>query len=202
MRERSDIDLGTMSEDEVTITLRAVLTNRLRKTGEVEGFNRHTFEKVARQHRCVSYDNSSLLKEPDMCFTLCDDSRSDVLDAEDGMITECKPVDNQHGPGTHYCDKGIKRFVDGEYAWAMPEALMIGYIRGSRSIVSTLIPALKVEKQKRQLKTLTLPISVEDDSGDEEPLHESHHQRGFPWRENKGNATPIRIYHSWHQAET
>jgi hypothetical protein len=36
-------------------------------------------------------------------------------------------VDAAHPLVTHYCDKGIARFVVGDYAWAMTEALMVGY---------------------------------------------------------------------------
>lgn len=202
IRENPDIDLGTMEEDDVTITLRAVLTNQLWKSGEVDGFDRHHFEKVDRQHRCVSYDNTHVAKEPDMRFTIRDDTRSDVLETEDGMITECKPVDDTHGPGSHYCDRGIKRFVEGQYAWAMPEALMIGYVRGERSIASTLVPAMKRAKQKKQLNTVTFPEPIGEQQDDEEALHHSIHRRGFPWRENKGDATPMRIYHIWHKCES
>ena len=41
-----------------------------------------------------------------------------------------KPVDDDHATGTHYCDSGINRFVNGDYAWAMQEGMMVAYVRG------------------------------------------------------------------------
>lgn len=81
----------------------------------------------------------------------------------------------------------------------MPEALMVGYVRGERTIAKTLIPSMRREKQQKSLKTTRLPVAVEDGDGQREPLHDSRHRRGFRWRENKGRASRIRIYHSWHQ---
>jgi hypothetical protein len=66
MHAESPGALATMKEDDITIALRAVLENQLRMSGEVPGFDRTMFERVERQHRCVSYDGSHLAKEPDM----------------------------------------------------------------------------------------------------------------------------------------
>ena len=35
-----------------------------------------------------------------------------------------------------YCENGIRRFVEGEYAWANREAFMVGYVR-ERIVVIT-----------------------------------------------------------------
>jgi hypothetical protein len=178
-----------------------VLNNTLLKSGEVSGFDRSTFEQIGRQHRCVSYDGIHLAKEPDMRFNLRDHNRRDTLDTEDGIVVECKPVDDDHAPGTHYCKKGILRFVAGDYAWAMPEALMIGYIRGSRTIAETLITSMRRPTQKKNLATVSEPIPVEVVEGSSEVLHSSQHDRDFIWRDGKGPASPITIFHSWHQSD-
>ena len=141
-----------------------------------------------------------------MRFCIRDDSRKQILRSEDGLTVECKPVDARHGPGTDYCDRGIQRFVDGDYAWAMQEAIMIGYIRDGRTICGNLLPVMKKEASIRKLKTLSLPILVTSDdlchgrSAALEQLHQSTHAREFAWRNGKGAATPITVYHSWHQA--
>ena len=205
LKARSDCPIGTASEDAITIALRAVLENVLRQTGEVGGFSRETFEKVERQHRVTNHDGVLISKEPDMKFTIRDDRGSDVISTEDGLFVECKPVDGKHAPGTHYCDRGIQRFVDGDYAWAMQEAMMLGYVRGGRTIARDLLPAMQKESRRQKLKTMALPRPVPEKERSEQttddPLHSSRHRRGFSWRDGKGDACPITVYHSWHVCE-
>jgi len=205
LRKRSDCPIASASEDEITIALRAVLENDLRQTGEVDGFNREIFEKVERQHRVTNYDGVLISKEPDMKFTIRDDLRRSIISTEDGLFVECKPVDGKHAPGTHYCDRGIQRFVDGDYAWAMQEAMMLGYVQGGRTIARDLLPAMQKESRRQKLKTVDLPRPVSEQGGSEQTagdsLHASRHRRGFSWRHGKGDASPITVYHSWHVCE-
>lgn len=201
LRAKEEIDLGSLEEDHVTIHLRSVLLDELLESGEVPGFIRDVFVHVERQHRCVSYDGTHIAKEPDMRFVIRDDSRVNVKRSEDGIVTECKPVDSDHAPGAHYCTRGIRRFSAGEYAWAMSEALMIGYIRGSRTIRETLVPAMRRSPQPGNLGTTSEPVVCETVEHPSEPLHFSRHRRNFIWLHGHGPATPITVYHSWHECE-
>lgn len=159
LRAKGAAQLAKLQEDKVTIALRAVLENILLESGEVDGFNSEIFTKVDRQHRSANYNGEKLDKEPGMRFCIRDDSRKQILRSEDGLTVECKPVDARHGPGTDYCDRGIQRFVDGDYAWAMQEAIMIGYIRDGRTICGNLLPVMEKESSIRKLKTLSLRFS-------------------------------------------
>ena len=203
--ERRDCPLATAKEDEITVALRAVLENDLRQSGEVDGFNRETFDKVERQHRAISFDGMKLSKEPDMMFSVRDDGRDNVISTEDGLVVECKPVDREHPPGTHYCDRGIQRFVDGDYAWAMQEGMMLGYARHGRTIAGDLLPVMAKDRSREKLKTDALPEPIsERDRSDQTPgeaLHFSLHRRGFSWRDGKGAASPITICHPWHACD-
>jgi len=206
LRERDDCPIGTAQEDEITIALRGVIENRLRQQrGEVSGFDRQTFERVQRQHRGVNYSGTANKVEPDMRFTLRDDSRIGILSTEDGLTVECKPVDPKHSPTSAYCREGVRRFVEGEYAWAMEEALMIAYARCGRAIASHLLPAMSTMSMRAELQVEALPTPVggEAAKADDatEALHASVHQRSFSWRDGKGRATPITIYHSWHRCD-
>jgi hypothetical protein len=194
--------LATAKEDEVTAALRAVIENDLRQTGSVSGFGRRTYETVVRQGQVANYDGSRLTKSPDLCFKLRNDEEepSPVLSEYDALFVECKPVDKTHAAGGKYCDDGLCRFVDGDYAWAMEEALMLGYARHGRSIEKNLIPDMKEPTRFIALRILELPVVVPGGSAVEhaEALYVSRHRRGFPWIANKGVATDIFVYHSWH----
>lgn len=196
--------LAAEKEDAITAALRGVIENDLRKTGSVKGFSCRTHEAVIRQGQVENFDLTRLSKTPDLCFRLRNDEEEPrpVLSTHDALFVECKPVDRDHSAGGKYCDDGLCRFVDGDYAWAMEEGLMLGYVRHGRTIAKHLISAMQEHKRLDRLKTAELPRPVEhpgavaQDSA--EVLHVSRHRRGFPWVDDKGPATDILIYHSWH----
>ena len=51
-------------------------------------------------------------------------------------------VNSKHYSGSDYCDDGLVRFVRGDYAWAMQEAMMLAYTRDGRTIAGHLIPEI------------------------------------------------------------
>lgn len=196
--------LATSKEDEVTAALRSVIENDLRRTGRVAGFTRRTYDAVVRQGQVANYDGSRPTKSPDLCFRLRNDEEEprQVLSEYDALFVECKPVDNAHAAGSKYCDDGLCRFVEGDYAWAMEEALMLGYARHGRSIEKNLIPAMREPTRFTALRVLELPAVIQHPGASAvehaEALYMSRHRRLFPWTANKGVATDIFVYHSWH----
>lgn len=190
-------------EDDITRELRTIIENNLRQTGEIPGFSRLTFDFTVRQGQWENFDGTKPAKTPDLYFRLRrDESYNTQLISEfDGLFVECKPVDRKHPAGSAYCDLGLQRFIDGHYAWAMPEAVMLGYARHGRTIPSHLVPAMKEEKRRRPLKTKSMPGPVTPKSNSSVPfahtLHTSRHARTFDWRESKGPASDITIYHVW-----
>lgn len=98
-----------------------------------------------------------------------------------------------------YCNDGLCRFVDGEYAWGNREAFMIAYVRDGSSIEMTLKPFLS--------SAMTLippgylveepPTRIGDGSSD---LASSRHGRAFIYT-NQTPPTdqpgPITIWHLW-----
>ncbi len=203
LRERG-FALVTAKEDEVTAALRAIIENDLRQTGKVAGFGRLTYETVVRQGQVINFDLTKLTKTPDLCFKLRNDEEEprQVLSEHEALFVECKPVDETHAVGGRYCDDGLCRFVEGDYAWAMQEGLMLGYARHGRTIAEHLIPVMEEAVRRMKLKTVKAPQEIKHPGAvaceHAEALHVSRHNRGFAWVANKGPATDIFIYHSWH----
>lgn len=203
LREES-FSFETAKEDQVTAALSSVIENDLRQKGSVPGFNRQTYEKVVRSGQVANYDLSRLTKSPDLCFKLRNDEEepNPVLSEHDALFVECKPVDRTHSAGGKYCDDGLCRFVDGDYAWAMGEALMLGYVRHGRSLEKNLIHDMREPTRFRALGILELPAVVLHPAASAvahaETLYVSRHRRGFSWVADKGAATDILVYHSWH----
>jgi hypothetical protein len=125
-----------------------------------------------------------------------------VLPEFDALFIECKPADRVHPVGSKYCDDGLIRFVRGDYAWAMQEGMMLAYARNGRTIADHLAPAMRDPSRLISLATQQLPkacTAVAAACTEAEAVHTTRHRRGFPWRDRKGLATDITIYHLWHR---
>lgn len=193
-------------EDDVTDLLLGVLENDLRYRKQrgaadaIPGFDDTLIESITRHMGTTNYKGDKIKKEPDLYFKLRPPEGARVVPTHYAIFVECKPVTQVHSAGSDYCDAGLIRFVEGDYAWAMQESLMIGYVRDKRSISKHLRQAITSRQQKlgmaagmpllKEVHGTAYPLT--------EALHVSEHGRAFPWLENKGPACPIRVYHSWH----
>jgi hypothetical protein len=86
--------------------------------------------------------------------------------------------------------KGLVRFVNGDYAWAMQDALMVGYVKDRYSFIK-LASVLDDSKKSAILKT-TNHAAI-----DEYAIYRSSHKREFEWPESRGQACAISVAHLW-----
>ena len=198
MRTTPPAKFQLLSEDEdpVTCELCDRLCNEIFNRGVVDGFDRTLFSKPTRESKIKNYNGEKIDKMPDLLLDLVD--RPTVrIPAQDWLFVECKPVQFGRSAGAHYCDKGIIRFVRGDYAWAMRDALMVGYVTEDYTIATKLTPALK--KRGSTIPTLTLPKpSIRSPATKwSEPTHITEHERKFRYVENDQPAPPIRLRHLW-----
>jgi hypothetical protein len=194
-RPRPGFDLLHATEDVVTHELYERLYNEVFSKGVVDGFDRQLFTVVAREPKVRNYDGAKLDKMPDLLIGLA--ARLNVFKpSQDWLFIECKPVDSEHSVGVHYCDKGIVRFVRGEYAWAMTSALMIGYARSGYTIQPKLTDALAA---RPALLTLDLPrLCRRSKTGrNSESVQASRHSRAFTYVETGKQAPAITVRHLW-----
>ena len=193
----SDFLLSAADEDAITFQLHWVIANRLYKSKEVPGFNKRAFGKVGREPKMTNVDGKHPDKMPDLVFFLNRDSLP-VLTSHDALVAECKPVDKGHPAGGDYCDKGLRRFIVGDYAWPMQEALMVGYVRDARCIATNLLPAMTKRQEDLAMIECAKPVGKVCTSGKKDYLHVSVHARRCSWPDNRGQACNIKIFHSWH----
>jgi hypothetical protein len=179
-----------------------VLNNQVLNRGEVEGFDKNFFGKV-RRVEIVNYDGTKKSKKPDLCFDLQRENRIDWDQLQDAIFVECKPVDKKHSLKAHYCAvgkdcTGVERFVIGDYAWAMHEAMMVAYVRDGVRVDPDLINGLTDSRCHKLLGSPTKPLIVPLGGAGAQPLYKTAHRRLFTWRETGKPATTITLYHSWH----
>jgi hypothetical protein len=141
----------------------------------------------------MSFDGTHLEKRPDLSLFLT------RRNAAFPLVIECKIIDQTNGKnGKLYCDKGVSRFLTGEYAWATREALMIAYVRDESTIASTLAPLFVQQAcapapyaAKGGLTAIGAPPP---------DLAKSSHDRSFcyPHRQPPRNEPgPIELWHLW-----
>jgi len=186
----SNFIIQSANEDTITqVLVDEIIENRLRKSGEVHGFNCALFGKVIREPKITNFDKKHPDKMPDIFFDLKRDQLP-ILNNQDGLFVECKPVDHKHSILSCYCQKGLIRFVNGDYAWAMQDALMVGYVKEPYSF-KKLASALDDGKKSADLKTTNHSVV------DEYTIYCSTHNRDFEWPGKRGHACPISVVHLW-----
>lgn len=190
-----DFDVKTANEDRITRDLRVCLTDKVLAGKLVPGFTPAQF-RVNREAKFESFDGRHLDKMPDIHVDIIRDEFVSLPSA-DGLFVECKPIDSKHAAGGHYCDKGVARFVNGDYAWAMAQSLMIGYASPGYTLPKKLSEAFS--KRKAALKVVgPLVPSAHCRSNDYAQLpHTSIHRRGFTYPATQTEAPDIAIRHLW-----
>ena len=147
--------MTTGDEPEVTALMQARL-NAMINEGTLW---RQLVSYVARGTDSVSFDGSHIEKSPDLSIVLSD------AELRFPLVAEAKILDAATSKTvSQYCKAGIRRFVDGEYAWASCEAFMIGYVRDGSSINTALTPFLS--KTLRLYRVQSLPVPVRTSPSD------------------------------------
>jgi hypothetical protein len=184
-------------EDALTTRLEECLNDIQSEPEHPSGFSASLFQAVVRDAAVTSYDDSSLKKRPDLTFRLVPVEPGLERSSHYGLFVECKIVGPRH-PVQIYCDEGLRRFVSGEYAWAMPCGMMLGYAWKGFSIPDTLNHHLQTGTSTGlSLRSLPQPLPALAKSF---PVFESAHSR--TWLRDGKSHGDIAIYHLWLPLQT
>lgn len=189
-------NLNTATEDQITTVLHNTLVNRVLYTRAVRGFTPDLF-RVAREPKVWTYNEASLDKMPDLFFYLISE-RTVAFPDQDGLFVECKPVDTSHATGGHYCDRGLGRFVKGEYAWTMREGMMIAYAVNGYVLPDELTASLAAGTRPTDMPLLRGPNVIPKTAATAyaQRPYTTEHSRSFTY--TSGGAAPeILMHHLW-----
>ena len=192
--DTTEFDLVHAHEDTITQRLHEILVDEVYNSGQIDGFDDQVMQIGTREAKFRNFNGKSLDKMPDLHVAII--GRDNVRPSQDGIFIECKPVDRTHTAGVHYCDKGIIRFVRGDYAWAMTTAMMIAYAADGYDIDPKLVDALN---KSRSIETESMPVvcGVSQTILFCDQTHVSHHKRDFQYVETGEQAPPIELRHLW-----
>ena len=187
VRLRAAATVAAGDEAEVTGLMQARLNGLIRE----DGLWGQLVLYVGRGTESISFDGSHLEKRPDLSIVLSGRERRFPL------VAEAKVLDAPASKTVaQYCRDGIRRFVDGEYAWGGREAFMIGYVRDGSSIDATLGGFLASGSHPRRYRVEASAVAVGAGSSD---LAYTRHGRDFVYgRQPAPNSPgPISVWHLW-----
>ena len=189
IRADSPPTVTTGDEPEVTALMQA----RLNRMINEDTLWRQLVNYVARGTDSISFDGSHIEKSPDLSIVLSD------AELRFPLVAEAKILDAAMSKTVAlYCKAGIRRFVDGEYAWGNREAFMIGYVRDDSSIDQTLKAFLSkaAVTDPHCYLVETLPVPVGTDPSD---LAYTRHGRSFVYGNQRppNRPGPISVWHLW-----
>lgn len=187
----------TAREDSLTLMLFEVLKDTIWQQQKVPGFNNEIFSGIQREPKVRNFDGKHPDKMPDLLIEFRE-IPSEVRASQYGIFIECKPVDATHSVHGHYCDKGIRRFLTGDYAWAMQDALMVAYASDKRTIREHLWPHVTTTTPA-PFTSSALPVpcrhSKEDSLAGQTFV--TTHPREFNYLETGAAAPEITLRHLW-----
>lgn len=191
---RSHFDLATAVEDEVTHELHERIVNEVFDRHVVEGFDRSVFASIHRDPKIRNFDGQIPDKMPDLIVDFVD-RPAGVMYSQFALFIECKPVDQHHSVLSAYCDRGLVRFIRGDYAWAMQDAMMLAYARPNYSAFPRLPNALDKSALVYDPPIDYCPHSPSTSVADRVVV--SRHPRRFIYADTNQPPTPITVRHLW-----
>jgi len=161
-----DPDLDKKNETQITAALQESLIELLNQNS-VDGFACEIFSVPTRDASVSDY-KGNIEKKPDLTFYCHTVRPVCVLRAQ---FYECKPIGSCN---VYIGEDGLRRFLDGRYAWAMPHAGRIAYVKRRRKV-----NALDELTSKLGIPQLLVGTPTETLSTGGYPVITTEHQRSF-----------------------
>ncbi len=176
-------------EAHFTAELHEVLVDELLESGRVPGFTKDVFQSIERPE-LKNLVGTHISLRPDLVARLV--GRENVKATQDGIFIEAKLVNKSNGAKLRYCSQGITRFVNGSYAAAMTEAMMVAYSHDAEKPSTALAAAFSSRE------SVIHPIGKLKDCPQSPAVPKvaiSRHER--PFKVNGRAVSPITLRHLW-----
>ncbi len=194
------IDFNTADEDEISSALVLVFDDLWAKDRHLLSDLSKLFNPVPifnGQHGAVNYLSRPLNYKPDLTF------RQNYTAAGISALNACLFIEaklvEQGKTMRGYCGHGLTRFVDGTYAWAMPQGMMLGYVRRTSQKLPDSLRAHFKRPGKRDSCRLTNGPVAFPLSGFANRSYLTVHDRTWNYPETNKSPGPISILHLWLQ---
>lgn len=190
-----DFSICESTEDQITERLYMIL-GALDAAGDSAVLGLSKLQSPVREGNVRNYNGAHPDKQPDLAFRPIRDLISCGNTVPLAIFIECKPIDAKHAVPSTYCRDGLIRFVNGDYAWGVDRAMMIGYVRNICTLPGGLSTALADPALSREMELAgTLEGLPNTASGD--TVCQSTHDRKFQLPGMVSPVGQIVVNHLW-----
>lgn len=144
-----------------------------------------------------NFNRSSISKKCDFFFGRLHHQRG-TRPNQNGMFVEAKLVSPKHPMG-YYVSTGLQRFLNGDYAWAMPQAMLLGYCRATSQVLPDSLAdhfARESGRKAQELAVIKGPTAFAK-SRVKPRMHWSSHRRPQTLPSSGHPLGDICVYHLW-----
>ncbi len=187
--------LDTGNEDSITTLIQSEL-EELRHSKAAPGYHESVFVMTERGGEYINYNANNIKKSPDLIFRI-KTKRPGLpprMNIYDGIFVECKLI-TKTATVNDYVQNGLQRFIDGEYAWAVKQGLMMAYVRTTQELPATLDDYFIKHKASNHINLIS-NLAVCTHSLATPEVFTSKHARSWAYP-TKASPGDIDIRHIW-----
>lgn len=152
-------------------------------------------QSPVREGNIRNFNNTHPDKQPDLTYRPAKGYLGKVGNtATAAIFIECKPIDQARPVGSTYCKAGLIRFVNGDYAWRVNRAMMVGYVRNISKLPGSLNHSLALPAMSTLLGC-TSPLIKQKPTLKMDDVWSSTHTRSFKFNGKK--IADIQVDHLW-----
>ena len=192
---QGDFSICDTTEDQITERLQTIL-GELDAAGDSAVLGLTEFQTPVREGNVSNYDGTHVDKQPDLAFRPIRGRIPCRNTVPVAIFIECKPIDARHPLPSTYCCDGLIRFVNGDYAWGVDRAMMVGYVRNVWTLPGGLSTALDAPRLSAQMELIgrleELPNTISGDA-----VCQSIHNRSFQLPGSTSSVGRIAVDHLW-----
>ena len=184
-QERDEVPLNSAMAEEL---------DALRRSRNLPGFSSDLFETVVVDAPVKDYLGNRISSRPDITLRLRDIRPGVANHWVDAIYIECKRIRQSSNIG-NYFSSGMKKFLDGQYAWAVQQAIMIGYVETSQELPDALHDRLCRLDMPKTAQLVPYKNKLVRPSGKPYAAFTTHHRT---WKhENDDLPGDIELTHVW-----
>lgn len=190
-----DFSICNSTEDQITGRLHMIL-GELDAAGDsvVSGWSQ--LQTPVREGNVTNYNGMHPDKQPDFAFRPIRNLISCGNTVPTAIFIECKPIDARHPLPSTYCRDGLVRFVNGDYAWSVDRAMMIGYVRNICTLPGGLSTALADATLSHEM-ALSGKLENQPNTASGDAVCQSSHNRKFQLLGMSSPVGQIAVNHLW-----
>ena len=189
------IDLTTEREDKISYKLIEVLNFlRAEESKPIHEFAEY-FESVNVCSGCRDYEDKQI-KQPDFALKPRNNPTPGIDTGYYAIFVEAKVIGHAGQQTSEYFIDGVERFLDGKYAWAMPQGLMLAYVRTEQVMFDVLNSYLDNERRKLKFNVKQLPVIAKPPNRVPK-VCVTVHTRKWSYVDRSGSPGDIELRHLW-----